>query len=364
MFETLSNDDISSALDELIACLGVKEEMPFHDLLALLRKKDTEGCVREIATRLGLPIRISLSYVPKDFRPGSADGFRTSALARTDWTGHGIEGITAQVAIPQNLPMFGTSGLQGYPIRVRVSENCLEHPQTFVAVMAHEVSHVLLASLYHSKKDSELHADLVPVILGFRGVVRQGRALVQSSTNGNVTTTQTTTYGYLTDSQFDFSCNHVSAIVERYQRNKGRLLELIGQLHHKLHTATRHLTTFRDYLAYLDTHAAGKMRQADARRVVQCHACDYTRDWEIGITKALTSVDNAERFLRPLNHYTTSAVERIQDHGRSLELATGTLDSVIEGIGGDLRTLGRYISLLYRLRNRLYRRWLRAEVDK
>jgi hypothetical protein len=103
MFDRLTNDDISNALAELIACCGVKEEMPSDDLVTLLRKKDTQGCVQEIATRLDLPVRIVLSYVPRDFRPGASNGFRTEALARTDWTGHGIEGITAQVSVPQHL---------------------------------------------------------------------------------------------------------------------------------------------------------------------------------------------------------------------------------------------------------------------
>ena len=108
MFEGLSNDDISNALAELTTCLAVKEETHVDELRALLRKKDVEGCVQGIATRLGLPIlRISLSYVPKEFRPDFTDGFRSTALARTDWTGHGMEDIPAQVLIPEYLPMFG-----------------------------------------------------------------------------------------------------------------------------------------------------------------------------------------------------------------------------------------------------------------
>ena len=62
MFERLSNDDISNALAELITWFGVKEEVPLHGLAALLREKNTEGCVQEIATQLDLPIRISLRY--------------------------------------------------------------------------------------------------------------------------------------------------------------------------------------------------------------------------------------------------------------------------------------------------------------
>jgi hypothetical protein len=181
MFERLNNGEISSALAELIACLGVKEEMPFHDLVVFLRKRETEECVQQIATRLGMPVRISLSYVPKGFRPGSNGGFRSSALARTDWTGRSVECITAQVLIPEHLPMYGSSSLQGYSIQVRVSEDCYGYPDTFIAIMAHELSHVLLSSLRSPYKDSELHTDLVPIILGFREVIRRGRKIIEST---------------------------------------------------------------------------------------------------------------------------------------------------------------------------------------
>ena len=119
MFEKLSTEDISIAVDDLIGSLGVREETNCLSLLALLEKKDTQRCVQEIATRLGLPILISLSYVPKDFSPTDT-GFQSSSLSRTDWTGHGVEGITAQVSIPSSLPLFGSSSLAGYPVSVRV----------------------------------------------------------------------------------------------------------------------------------------------------------------------------------------------------------------------------------------------------
>ncbi len=111
---------------------------------AASRASDTSG-----SARLGLPIRITLSYVSKEFRLGNTEGFRSSGLSRTDWTGRGVDGITAQVSIPDYLPLYGSVALAGYPISVRVSENCLERPETFLAIMAHELSHVLLRSLCH-----------------------------------------------------------------------------------------------------------------------------------------------------------------------------------------------------------------------
>lgn len=359
MFDRLSNNDISKALSELITCLGVKEDTPLDQLATLLRKKDTEACVQEIAARLGLPIRINLTYVPKDFRTGTTDGFRSSALARTDWTGHGIEGITAQVYIPQNLPMFGTTGLQDYPIQVRVSENCRAHPAAFVAVMAHELSHVLLSSLWHPQKDSELHTDLVPILLGFRDVVRRGRRTIEVATSGDLTRTRTSTYGYLTDSQFDFACRHVTDILSSHQRDKRRLVQLAEQVQRKLEKTERSLATFRDYFEYLDRKPPGKMKKEHAHRVVRLHAQDYRREWESRITALRISLVSAESFVRHLSHYTSGAVDLLQSHIRSLDLASHALSQLTEGITKDVRIMRRYVGCIYRFR-RILRRvaWL------
>lgn len=357
MLEELSNKDIAVALDEVIACVGVREEMPYRDLLVLLRKNDPQGCAQEIAARLRLPIHINLSFV----KPGSADGFRTTALAQISRVSHGI---AATVEMPQHLPMFGTSGLQGYPIRVRVTENCYQHPKTFVAILVHELSHLLLASLYHPKKDSELHTDLVPIALGFRDVVRRGRKAIRSNTSGNLISTQTTTYGYLTDSQFDYACDYVRAILKRHQQAKDRLAELIAQLQRKLHAATRKLAAFHHYLEYLDAHPTGKMKEEDARRAVQCHTGGYCRDWESGIASARAAIENAEESTRPLNRYTSSEVGQMQEHTSTIELATQALDSVGASIAQDLRTLRRYVPLSHQLRGWVVRRQARDGVVK
>ena len=355
MVESLNNDDISTALDELIACLGIKEEVPSHDLVALLKKNDTEGCVQEIATRLGLPICINLSYIPTDFSPGNPKRFRSSTLVRTNWTGRGTEAITAQVSIPPSLPIFGTSGLQGYPIHVRVSENCHAHPDTFVAIMAHELSHVLLACLWSKHKDSELHTDLVPIILGFRKVVGRGRTTVETTRTDSSIITQTTAYGYLTDSQFRFACSHVTGLLLRHLHDRNRLLKAVAQVQKKLTTATRNLATFRDYFRHLDSHPPERMRREHAERLVQLHGQDHTLEWESRITAARKSMEAAEAFARPLNYYPTSAVERLKAHMPGIQRTSEKLDHVTEAISKDMRVLRRYVGFVYRLRRRLWR---------
>jgi hypothetical protein len=354
VFEKLSTNDVSIAVDELIGCLGVKEEAPCLDLLALLGKRDTQGCVQEIAVRLGLPIRISLSYVPKDFRAANTGGFQSSSLSRTDWAGHGVDCITAQVSIPNSLPLFGSSSLAGYPIGVRVSENCFERPETFVAVMAHELSHVLLRSLCHPNKDSELHTDLVPILLGFRDCVRMGRKDIQHTTADGRTTTRTTTYGYLTDEQFEFACNKVTGFLKPHERDRQHLLALTKHVHRKLHQTKKGLASFRDCLLYLDTHLTAKIREKDAYRIVQFHTWDYTRAWESGIAQAGIDLEATDAFVSTLNHYSSSTIEQLKVRTLSLDLESEQLHQFGEAIARDLKTLRRHVGLIYRLRSAEY----------
>jgi hypothetical protein len=356
VFERLSSDEIISALDELMSVLGIAEEIPSWFLLALLENKDTKGCVQEIATRLGLPIRIRLSYVPKAPRPGDTDGFRSTTLARTDSTGHGIGAITAQVSIPEWLPMFGTHDLEGYPIQVRVSENCRAHPYAFVSTVVHELSHVLLASLRSPHKDSELHTDLVPILLGFGDVVRRGRKTIEVSTNGNITTTRTTRYGYLTDAQFEFACHHVAGLAKQHAGNKKRLLQLADETDRKVREAGRRLATFHDYLEYLDTRRPRRMKGEHAERLVELHGRDCDSEWQSRITAARKRIEAAETFVQPLNHYTSGAIAQLSSHTRLLELASDELDQVTDAIINDNRILRKYVGFLHRLRRALSRR--------
>ena len=350
MFEGLSNDEISIALDELVACLGVKEEMSCQDLLDFLRNGDTERCVKEIAIHFGLPIRICLSFVPKGYSPGNTGGFRSTALSNTDGAGHGIESITAQVSIPEHIPIFGSSSLQGYPIQVRVGENCHEHPDVFIAIMAHELSHVLLACLWSPHKHSELHADLIPIILGFGGVVQRGRKTSSSMTIGNMTTTHTTSYGYLTDAQFGFARNNVAGILKRHMHTKERLLTMTRQVRRKLEQARIGLATFHDYFKHLDKHPPKRMKPGHAQRIVHLHADDDSRHWESRISATDKTQQEAEAFAQSLTHYTSRAVEQLDIQTHAITRAFADLSEVTEAMSKDKNILRKYVGFIYRLR--------------
>src|SRR5437016_4185939 len=138
------HEDIRKAITELVSTFGVKEPVDDKEILSFIHIGNVKQAIKLIAINLGLPIEVQLSYAPKAYSPDSGAVFNSSQVVPTDERGRGIGGITAQVLIPDGLPLYGTSAMSNLPVQVRVSENCADKPATFVTVMAHELSHIVL----------------------------------------------------------------------------------------------------------------------------------------------------------------------------------------------------------------------------
>ncbi len=347
MFDGLSNSHIRRAIDELADCLGVREDIDGRDLVELLRKGDAQACVQKIASQLGLPVCVTLVRIPRAFQPGHAPRFQTNAPVRTDGTGRGREGIIAQIVVPGNLPSFGSPALNGWPIQVRVSDDCYDDPQSFVTIMAHELSHLLLASLHLADTSSELHAELLPLLLGFRNIVRQGRMTVRVMPNGTAIEIR---YGYLTDPQFKFAFEYVGSILERRRRHKMRIARAGAHLRHKIVVAERALAALKNCLRCLDAHRPMTMGADDARRIVQFHSWEYTYAWYTTIKQARNTLDKAERFIKCLSHYTPTVVEQLERYARQFEASAERLSQVTTTMLRDARVIRQYLPLFHKLR--------------
>lgn len=344
----MATDDISAAVEELAGLFGLKEGVAWEDYLHLLANKDAQGCVQRIALQLGLPVAIELSYVSKRPLAGHAPAFETEALARTDWTGRPMEGIVAQVAVPKSIPKYGTAALIGYPIRVRVGEECLEYPTTFIWVLAHELSHVLLVCAMHPGKECEYYADIVPLLLGFCDLAREGRKAERATPMGSFAGVCSTTYGYLTDSQFAVAYCKVKSLIESRQRQRSGLLTQVAQVRRKLLNARRKLRRFREFLQHLDARPPQDVRPNEALRIVSFHALNYTDGWETAIARTERTVADADACATALTHYTGEAVERANGFAYGLSRASQDLEQLSTAIEHDLRILRRHVGFLRR----------------
>ena len=353
----VSSEYINNAIDELAAQLGVKEPIAVRTILKPLRASDIKGCAETIAEYLGLPITVNISHTP----------FESSGLAKTDYSGRGVAGITAQVSIPSYLPFYGTPGLEKFPIFVRISDNCLRYPITFTAIMAHELSHIVLHSLQHKQRDNEFYADLTAMILGFSLVMKDGRKVKETQTvqtknyiiySETITQTATTTYGYLSDSQFKLAFDKIDRILKKYRAScrdsKEELARKLSDCEKQILVYKRQLFKFSKFIDHVDKKHITRMSQEDALKVIAFHQPGYV-DRFAGV---LRNNEEKRRQIydrlpiglskRSASHYTT----RTSDSLRTLCNDVGDLLSNLEQesmlLKNDIAVLKKYVGLLAR----------------
>jgi uncharacterized protein (DUF697 family) len=356
--ENISNNYIEEAVKTLADSIGIKDNVDDQKIISFIRQKKVKEGIKEIAKCLGLPIEINLSYVPKGYHPDNTNTFHSTHLVKTDWRGRGSEGITAQVSIPGYLPMYGTSGLNNFPISVRVSENCADNPATLIAVMAHELSHIVLHSLWHKEKDNEIYTDITAMMLGFSNIIKNGRKVIKTSSstdygflsNTTTTRTETTTYGYLSDENFNFAFNKIKEILNKYKQGKNKLIGKIKELTRKLKKNRKAMIYFQKYLEYVDKNLNRKMSQEDGHKISNFHQAGYTDEFERAIRETESELKQFNNFVHNLNHYNENIFGTIKQYEEKIRTTATDLNSKHSKMKADVNILKKHVSFGYKLK--------------
>jgi len=357
--DKIDKEYIGNAIDELISMLGIKEDVAIDTILEPFSAGNIKGCIENTANYLGLPIVVSISYVPAKYQRNSRDRFDSSALATTDSSGRGVEGITAQVSIPSYLPLYGTPGLNGFPISVKISDNCLEYPETFMAIMAHELSHIVLHSLRHKQKDNEFYTDLTAMILGFSLVILGGRKHVETKNvqtknyglfSETTTETLTTTYGYLSDEQFNFAFNRIDGILKENTDSKKRLFDKVTTYRKQLSSYKRELFKFQKFVENLDKNQTKRIRREDGTKIVEFHQLDYANRFTIVTRSNEGKLKEINDSCVGLVHYTQPRLNSLQEFDDEIDTLISDLKREFDLLNNDVNTLRKYVGFIPKLK--------------
>jgi hypothetical protein len=340
---------IQNAIHELISIFGVSENVSLNIPFSF-KKSDVGKYVKAVAMKMGMSIKVDISYVSKGYSSSSGTAFKSSQLARTDATGRGIESITAQVIIPENMPLYGSKDFNNNLINIRVSENCLEKPETFVTIIAHELSHVLLKSVRHPKANDEIYADLMPIILGFGEIVKVGRKVISYSFQGNREIKHTVTYGYFTDSEFDVVVSTIMQIVTKRKNEKELILSKMSRLKEQCVALKDNLQKLKSFIGIVDMQHRKSINKQDNIRIVQMHSLDYFQDIELGISNYQKEFDSIKMHIQQLICYTNSSVKKMREYSDSLTNIGIALDEKCQVVKKDLEILKRNMRFLQRIK--------------
>lgn len=274
-------------------------------------------------------------------------------MVKTDEHGYATEGITAQVIIPGNLPTYGTPALNNYPITIKVSENCTKHVPTFAMIVAHELTHVLFYSLNHPQKDNEIYTDLNAMMQGFLNIYSKGRKITHEdrTTNSEFVTTTTTTYGYLSDKQFQFASNRINKLLEKAREKKRILAEEINKTSKLIMEYNVILDSFNKNLEYLTKNTKIRISGDDGKKMVMFFQPDYMENICSPINGYSQKQKRVKKYIENLTHYTTITLKDIANFMDISKIDNEKLRQNICSLSKDNKVMEKYTGHFSKIKN-------------
>jgi Asp-tRNA(Asn)/Glu-tRNA(Gln) amidotransferase B subunit len=222
--------------------------------------------------------------------------------------------------------------------------------------MAHELSHVVMHSLWHPQKHNEIYTDLTALLLGFSEIIQLGRKTMDATQHYSTTTTTTTTYGYLPDESFAYAFYKVQQTLTE-KRNLEN--DLRNQVMQKLRLYQNQIRDFKEkivelakFAEYLDKHPNKRIAEKDAQKIVELHRVDRMDILEAVQNKNLAKMEEMTKasviWLRVTGHYTAQNADRLRDNLRNIEYLIWLLGKDSEKIEGEISLLKKYVGVLGR----------------
>ncbi len=353
----VDNNYINKAIEDLFNTVGIKDHVNENEIWSLIFNEEIEEGIQKIAKQLGLPIKISISYISDKYSSSDANNFESKSVVKTNKQNRGDQGITAQVYIPTDLPMYGSPRMDNFLINIKLSKNCLNNPDVFMSVIAHELSHIVLHSILHKEKDNEIYTDITAMMLGFSKIMEKGRKDVKitkstksdffSSQKITETKTETTSYGYLTDENFDFAFKKINEILNNYKIKFSELFDKIDVVQDSLCNDKENIAIFKKYLENASKNMKRKIPKEDALRISSFFQSGYLDDLENEVNELKLIIDKT---IKSVSNYNNNILKEYKDKVYSIITKNDLLNEKREIIKENINILKKYFLLKYKVK--------------
>jgi hypothetical protein len=348
MDNKIDNSDLRLWVHEIVDSIGIREPVQYSHFAGLINNKQLPKLVEAIASYMNLPIKAKVEFVADQYQAGKIN-FESKSLTGYDAAGHGSEGIVAQVQIPGFVPFYGTSSLVGFPIDIKVSDNCLKSPQMFIAIMAHELTHILLHSFRHKSKENEFFTDLTAMTLGFVDIFNQGRMYSYSTTQygiiSSTTTTHTMSCGYLSDKQFGYAWDLIKRTLIGFRKSVKRLKVKCIKFEKSYILYKRLLSDFNKYKVCLDKNCSVKFKNDDALKIVSIHQANYLDHYNDFVKYSGVIVEQIKSDLKNIVDSNLYSKKNMIECDQLVIRLSNEMEKETITLKDDLNLLGRYINI-------------------
>lgn len=337
------NENIEEILTEFINTFGVREPIKSDFIAINIKMGRIEEAIKMIVEIFNLPISINIMRVSRD----SLNKSRNSPSIFFSFND-----LIAQVEIPNNLPLFGSSALNGYPINIKIGHISKSNPNIFIMIMAHEISHILLYSLRHLRKENEIYTDILAILFGFQNIFKKARKIKTTSIEqgllSSTTTTNTTTYGYLTDIQFNSVLDKIESELIKNRKHKLALQKKIKESQKQILTYKKMISQFKKILAILIKNLKTNISEVDGKRITEFFQPGFIDNVEAPLQNQ-KKIKLIENFIKDFDHYNSQNINQLSSYSKFLKKLIFDVNNLISSIHKDTKMVSKYIDFKYRL---------------
>ncbi len=189
---------ISECLRELTQSFEKRDAILDNSLRILFENNLYAECVLEIMRKMGLSNTVKVT------------AYSDSKYPRLDHS-------AAFISLPvNNIPPIDSTEFTQLRIPIGIKLSAVKKFETFVYIIAHELSHLVLHGANNSLKGSEVATDLFVIVSGFGHIMGsgiQGRTTKYFDSHNKGYHTEYRHYGYLTLEEVVFAQNYLNKLV-------------------------------------------------------------------------------------------------------------------------------------------------------
>jgi len=318
--DNIEDEYLLEIIDNLFPKIGLIENMSTTEISEKIDLFDIQQRVQFVAMCLGLPIRINISII----------------------TNNGTNNnIGARVFIPENMPIYGSKELVGFPVNMEIKGNITYNKITFVAVVAHELSHILLASIKSDKKTDELYTDISSMMLGFIDAIDAGRKIVNYTTyEGNIKTDHTTTYGYLDDHQFYIVKKRINKGILDCKKHKQTTKKKLNILKYRIKMLNKDLKFLNKIFNYLSRNITKiKIIGEDSNKMQYFYNNNYFDDSKKALSNLEYDTYQVDIDLFNLNHYFKDSIDVFYN---KIDILENNINSLYNNLNNNILLFKKY----------------------
>jgi len=184
------------------------------------------------------------------------------------------------------------------------------------------------------------------MILGYSAIIKNGRKVTKTISEGNLTTT----YGYLTDEHFEYAYNKIYKILTKYERLEQEFQAKFDEYGHLVINFQRQLLQFDKLFRDIPNKNQNLLQKNDVTKIMNLFQPGYIDEIKTILKINEQNLIDFKQFTIDKTHYTSKYLEQLTEKTDQLKTLILSFRKRYKLLDEDVHLLRRCASSTYKFK--------------